>query len=71
MENHPNNQDRLFLELGGSGLQFQMDCPNPWTDCRLLITLQETHDLDLLCNSKYAQVMYNASDVGVYAQIIN
>ena len=50
-ENHPDNQDNLSVQLRGSVLQSQMDNLNPWTNYGQLITLQGTHDLDLLGNS--------------------
>ena len=39
-----------------------MNSPNSLTNCGQLITLQRTHNLDLVCNS-YTQVMYNTNDV--------
>ena len=49
-ENHLDKQDKLSLQLWGNALQSQMDSPNPWTNYGQLITLQGTHDLDLLWN---------------------
>ena len=64
-ENHLNSQDKLSLELRGTILQSHMDNPNPWTNYGQLITLQRTHDLDLLCNSLCTQVMYNVNNIGL------
>ena len=50
-ENHPDSQDKLSLQLGGSVLQSQMDSLNTWTNCGQLITIIGIHDLNLLCNS--------------------
>ena len=64
-ENHPDSQDKLSTQLGGTVLQSHMDNSNPWTNCRQLITLQRTHDFDLMCNSLCTQVIYNVNDIGL------
>ena len=63
-ETHPKGQDKSSFQLGVGTLQFLLDCPNPWIDCEQLIYLLGTHDLYLLCKSKYTQVMYNVRDMG-------
>ena len=37
----------------------------------ILITLQGIHDLDLLRNLWYTQVMHDVNDVNVYTQLTN
>ena len=50
-ETNFEDQDKSFLQLGGSTQQFQMDCLIPLIDNELVMVLQVTHDLDLLYNS--------------------
>ena len=69
-ETHPNDQDKSSLKLGGSTLQSLLDCPNLRTNSELLIILQGTRDLYLLCNFNCTQVMCNASDMSLNAQIL-
>ena len=40
-ELHPNDQDKLSLQLRGSTLRSIVDCSNPLIECEQLIILQE------------------------------
>ena len=49
-EKHLDEQDKSSLQLGGSALQSQIDCPNSWIEGGIFITFQGTYDLDFLYN---------------------
>ena len=50
-EARPNSQDQSSFLVGGDALQPLMGCLDKWIDYEQVIYLQETHDLDLSCNS--------------------